>query len=38
MLEYTAVREFLVDLKKKFGEGDNKENKSSRIEEGRTRE
>ena len=24
MLEYTAVREFLVDLKKEFGEGDDK--------------
>jgi len=31
MLEYTAVREFLVDLKKKFGKGDNKKMKVAEL-------
>ena len=31
MLEYTVVREFLVDLKKKFGEGDDKKMKVAEL-------
>ena len=37
LLEYEIVEKFLADIRKEFGEGEEKSNKSSRTKEARAR-